>query len=132
MLGGDPGVVSRIVRIDGRPAVVTGVMPAGFALPEDLAGGEAAQLYRSLPIDTGKLNWGSYYLRPVARLREGVRPAQALAEIGTVFAALRRENPAAAIDAPDYSVRVVPLRDTLFMLTDVLRVRLNDWRGRYA
>jgi glycosyltransferase involved in cell wall biosynthesis len=28
--------------------------------------------------------------------------------------------------------RVVPVRDTLFMLTDVLRVRLNDWRGGYA
>jgi glycosyltransferase involved in cell wall biosynthesis len=28
--------------------------------------------------------------------------------------------------------RVVPVRDTLLMLTDVLRVRLNDWRGRYA
>lgn len=28
--------------------------------------------------------------------------------------------------------RVVPLRDTLLMLSDVLRVRLNAARGRYA
>jgi glycosyltransferase involved in cell wall biosynthesis len=28
--------------------------------------------------------------------------------------------------------RVEPLRDTLRMLSDVLRVRLNAWRGRYA
>jgi glycosyltransferase involved in cell wall biosynthesis len=28
--------------------------------------------------------------------------------------------------------RVAPLRDTLAMLTDVLRVRLNGWRGRYG
>jgi glycosyltransferase involved in cell wall biosynthesis len=28
--------------------------------------------------------------------------------------------------------RVMPVRDTLFMLTDVLRVRLNDWRGQYT
>jgi glycosyltransferase involved in cell wall biosynthesis len=28
--------------------------------------------------------------------------------------------------------RVAPLRDTVGMLTDVLRVRLNAWRGRYA
>jgi dolichyl-phosphate beta-glucosyltransferase len=28
--------------------------------------------------------------------------------------------------------RVVPLRDTLLMLSDVLRVRLNSWRGRYG
>ena len=28
--------------------------------------------------------------------------------------------------------RVVPVRDTLLMLSDVLRVRLNGWRGRYV
>ena len=28
--------------------------------------------------------------------------------------------------------RVQPVRDTLSMLADVLSVRLNDWRGRYA
>jgi glycosyltransferase involved in cell wall biosynthesis len=28
--------------------------------------------------------------------------------------------------------RVAPVRDTLGMLSDVLRVRLNDWRGEYA
>jgi len=28
--------------------------------------------------------------------------------------------------------RVVPVRDTLLMLSDVLRVRFNAWRGRYA
>ncbi|HYL05409.1 MAG TPA: ABC transporter permease [Thermoanaerobaculia bacterium] len=111
--GGDPGIVGRTVQIDGRPTLVVGVMPGGFALPEELAGGEPAQLYRSLPITAGKLNWGSYYLRPVARLRDGASPARALAEVLAVFAALRRENPGAAIDAPDYAVRVVPLRDDL-------------------
>jgi len=28
--------------------------------------------------------------------------------------------------------RVAPIGDTLGMLSDVLRVRFNDWRGRYA
>jgi dolichyl-phosphate beta-glucosyltransferase len=28
--------------------------------------------------------------------------------------------------------RVAPVRDTLSMLSDVLRVRLNSWRGTYA
>jgi hypothetical protein len=28
--------------------------------------------------------------------------------------------------------RVAPVRDTLAMLTDVLRVRFNGWRGRYG
>ena len=28
--------------------------------------------------------------------------------------------------------RVAPIRDTLLMLSDVLRVRLNDWRGVYS
>ena len=30
------------------------------------------------------------------------------------------------------SSRVDPLRDTIRMIRDILRVRLNDWRGRYA
>ncbi len=111
--GGDARILGKTAWVDGRPAVVIGVMPPGFLLPEDLEGGEPAQIFRALPIDTGNLNWGSYYLRPVARLRDGVPPAQALAEIGAVFAALRRENPAAAIDAPDYSLRVVALQDDL-------------------
>jgi dolichyl-phosphate beta-glucosyltransferase len=28
--------------------------------------------------------------------------------------------------------RVAPVRDTLLMLSDVLRVRLNDWRSAYG
>ena len=28
--------------------------------------------------------------------------------------------------------RVAPVRDTLLMLSDVVRVRVNDWRGAYA
>jgi glycosyltransferase involved in cell wall biosynthesis len=28
--------------------------------------------------------------------------------------------------------RVIPVRDTLLMLSDVLRVRFNGWRGRYS
>src|SRR5690606_7206836 len=34
-LGSDPNVLGRVVRVDGRPTEVIGVMPEGFGLPWD-------------------------------------------------------------------------------------------------
>jgi putative ABC transport system permease protein len=31
--GGDPGIVGRVLSLDGRPTEVVGVMPEGFAVP---------------------------------------------------------------------------------------------------
>jgi predicted permease len=111
--GRDPRIQGRRILVDGRAATVVGVLPAGFSLPEELAGVPAVQLWRPLAIDPAKLNWGSYYMRPAARLRPGATKRQALAEVGTLFARLRQENPAAAIHDPGYSFRVVGLADDL-------------------
>jgi putative ABC transport system permease protein len=111
--GGNPRIAGRRIEVDGRAATVVGVLPAGLALPEELVDASPVQLWRPLPIDTGKLNWGSYYIRNVARLRPGVDAGRALAQVGTLFARLRLENPAAAIRDPGYSLRVVGLRDDL-------------------
>jgi predicted permease len=111
--GGDPRIAGRRVQVDGRALTVVGVLPAGFALPEELADAPAVQLWRPRAIDPANMNWGSYYLRPVARLRPGASARRALAEIGAAFSRLRQENPAAAIHDPGYSFRVVGLHDDL-------------------
>jgi predicted permease len=69
-LGGDPGVIGSTVRLDGRPLVVVGIMPAGFGFPTnhdawtvlDLATSGAEEDRKGLPPGTSLM----------ARLAEGV------------------------------------------------------------
>jgi putative ABC transport system permease protein len=111
--GGDANIIGRTIRLNDNPVTVVGVMPPDFRLPEDLSVPQFAQLWRAARIDTANLNWGSYYLRPIARLKPGVRPEQAFAEVSAVFAQLRQDHPQGAITDPRYYIRVPPLHDDL-------------------
>src|SRR5215813_8136235 len=112
--GADANIVGRTIRLNDNPVTVVGVMPPDFRLPEDLSyRGEIGQLWVSLQIDPANPNWGSYYLRPIARLKPGVRPEQAFAEVSSVFAQLRQDHPQGAIIDPGYKISVLPLQDDL-------------------
>src|SRR5262245_49405154 len=111
--GGDANILGRTIRVNDNPVTVIGVMPPDFRLPEDLSVPQGAQLLLSARIDPANLNWGSYYLRPIARLKPGVRPEQAFAEVSSVFAQLRQDHPQGAITDPRYYIRVLPLHDDL-------------------
>jgi len=109
--GGNPRILGATMIVDYRQYTVIGVMPAGFRMPEDFAGGEAIQLWLPMPIDAAHPDWDDYSLRTVARLAPGIRPRQALAEIKAILARARLEHPESAIRDPRYAVRVVPLQD---------------------
>src|SRR5262245_38616424 len=111
--GGDANILGRTIRVNDNPVTVIGVMPPDFRLPEDLSVPQGAQLLLSARIDPANLNWGSYYLRPIARLKPGVRPEQAFAEVSSVFAQLRQDHPQGAITDPRYYIRVSPLHADL-------------------
>ena len=111
--GGDTNILGRTIRLNDNPTTVVGVMPPDFRLPEDHSIPQGAQLWLSLQIDPANLNWGSYYLQPIARLKPGVRPEHALAEVSVVFAQLRQDNPQGAINDPGYKISVLPLYDDL-------------------
>jgi len=100
--GGDAGVVGRTVTLDGVARTVVGVMPAGFAFPED------AQLW--LPLELHPTATFSLLVRVVGRLREGVTPEQESAELTSVAGGV-------ALPAPDpgavYRTQVVPLKDVV-------------------
>jgi putative ABC transport system permease protein len=92
VFGGDESVIGTSVTFNGGAARVVGVMPEGFAFPE-----EGVQLW----IPTG---WGdeardaawfrrSHSIWPVARLADGATPEQAAAELDAVAAQLEREHP---------------------------------------
>ena len=87
--GSDPSAVGRTIQIDGTPTEVIGVMPAGFSYPD----GRDAWLPIEYGIDFVSRQRGAWYLRVVARLRPGVTPEQAAAEVQTIGRNLARRYP---------------------------------------
>ena len=111
---GDAGIVGRKILLNGVPHEVVGVMPAGFQVTR-LAGfggyilGSGTEIFRPLGYrnDDLKVTLGNFNYWVAARLRPGVSPARALAELNVVQAALSARIP----ENPDLHARVVPLAD---------------------
>jgi predicted permease len=82
---GGAALIGELVRVNGRPRRVVGIMPAGFQLPLDYRDERPTELWIPAAIDAADdLQWGnrSYYI--VGRLAEGVTPAQATADLERV------------------------------------------------
>ncbi|HKG96141.1 MAG TPA: ABC transporter permease [Gemmatimonadaceae bacterium] len=102
---GDPGVLGKKITLGGRPATVIGVMPAGFTF-----GRSTAELWAPFGLDpsldyrkiTGR------YMEVVARLKPGVTPGQAHAEMKALAARLEQQFP--DFNA-HWSANVVPLEE---------------------
>jgi putative ABC transport system permease protein len=82
---GDPGIVGNAISISGRPRLVAGVLPRGFRLPLDFAGGEPSQVFLPLVVEpnTGAIPHagGSHSYFAVGRLLPGVSETAANAEL---------------------------------------------------
>src|SRR5688572_9311913 len=82
--GGDRSVVGRTVTANGQPYTVVGVMPPGFEYPE-----KRYQLWVPLPLHEGNtydlpIRRDSRYLQVIGRLRAGVTPERAAAELDAI------------------------------------------------
>ena len=76
--GASDGIIGQIVRLDGQPYTVVGVMPRGFAFPNP-----ETEAWTRLPVGPVNRPDGSISLMmfpAIARLRPGVAPEQAGAE----------------------------------------------------
>lgn len=105
--GGDATIVGRQIMLEGEPYEVVGVMPAGFDFPD---GSEAW-----IPLQFGETAFGdnqrgAHYLSAVGRLRPGVTPAQATADIDRIEQDLARKFPS---KMAGYSVAAVPLLSSM-------------------
>ena len=103
--GGDPSIIGRQLRIDGQNLTVIGVMPPGFRFPFQsdlwwLNDRYFDRQNRSLRID-----------QTIARLKRGVSPEQATAEMKEIAARLAQTYPDTNSEV---SATVVPLRDFWF------------------
>jgi len=107
--GQDPNVIGQTIRIDGVSRRIIGVMPAGvrfpyadtqFAVPIAFKGGD--------PIDP----WQKFDVRMFGRLKDGVTPAQAQAELHRLHAALLPLFPWRMPDTWAADLTVVPLLES--------------------
>ena len=111
---GDPEILGRAIGIDGRQAVVVGVMPPGFQFP--LGDAAAPLLYLPFPCDANDegvvKNRGMHAFNVVGRLGKSRTTAVAQADLDALVAQLHREH---ASDNEDgqLSVDVRPLRDAI-------------------
>lgn len=87
--GADPGVVGRELTLDGASFTVVGVVPEDFRL----VGRSDVWALRSF-VGAPERARGFYGFSAVGRLKPGVTPAGAEAELATVAAGLAREHPA--------------------------------------
>jgi putative ABC transport system permease protein len=105
--GGDPKVIGRTVRLDGRPATIIGVLPRDFEL------GPAGINPVWVPLhlnDAERTMRGTRWLSVIGRLASGVTIDQARAEMTAITAQLARQYPEA--DA-SIEVDIAPLRNQI-------------------
>jgi len=96
--GRDPRVVGRTIRVNGQTATIVGVMPPGFAFPF------SEQVWVTLKVDPAHAARGKGQSFSVyGRLRDGVAPARAQAEMSAIASTLAREYP---LTNRDLGVRV--------------------------
>ena len=101
--GGAAGVVGRTVRLNGLPATIVGVMPAGFHFPA------VENVWVPLVPNADMERRANRWLMLFALLKPGVSVARADGELAVIGARLAREYPDSD---KDIGPRVLTFRDT--------------------
>jgi putative ABC transport system permease protein len=104
---GDPGVVGRTVRMDGRPTTIVGVMPPGADYP--VLWGPVDVWHPLALTDEQKTDRNNNWLNALARLKPGVSIREAQARMSLLSNQLKKANGNA--DNPD-GLRVVGLLES--------------------
>ena len=110
--GGDRGIVGRMLRVDGAPVEVIGVMPPGFRLL-----GEEPSLYAPIQLDAGEMPTVlSFDYRVVGRLRNEVSRAEATADLERLIpVSVERYTWASASQLKEWDLgaNVMPLKESV-------------------
>jgi putative ABC transport system permease protein len=102
--GGDASVVNSKVTLNGKPATIVGIMPAGFTYPSD------NEAWVSLPLEPAKEPRDNRYVQVVTRLKPQVSLSQAQAEMDTISQRLAQNY---AETNTGWGVRLLELRESL-------------------
>jgi len=88
----DPNIVGKVLKFDGGPVTIVGVLPASFDFGTIFAPGTKVDMYEPFPLTTETNRWGNT-LAIVGRLKQGASMEQAQAEAAILGPQLQRENP---------------------------------------
>ena len=95
--GGAPDIVGRTITVNGNESRVTGVMPPGFDVAD-----AGVEIWVPANLDpANRQNRGSHFLDVVARLRPGVTPQQANADLARMVAQWSELNPSTHVPSPE-------------------------------
>jgi hypothetical protein len=119
--GGDPNVIGRSIRVDGEPAVITGVVEPSFRgtlLGVEMDGYVALDDYGVLAPDVNRWlyhNRRARSMHVLGRLKPGVTVVQAQAAMDVLMNTLATEYPATdrgidAVVVPEPQARPMPMR----------------------
>jgi putative ABC transport system permease protein len=109
----DRSIVGKPITVDGKNVTVIGVMPQGFKFPGDtgtvlnIFTAPPAQLW--VPLALAPRAWSArsaHYLEVIGRLKPGVTPDQAQAEMNSIEQELVKEYPREYIGS---DIKLVPL-----------------------
>jgi putative ABC transport system permease protein len=93
--GEDPSILNEVITLDGRGYTVVGVMPPGFEFPIQ---NDPVDLWTTIAIDAAGSSpvtnqRGAHFLRVIGRLKPGVAPEQAQADLTAIGARLEQQYP---------------------------------------
>ena len=112
--GGSPDLLGKVLQLGGIGRTVVGVLPSGFAFPDNNFRGDLL-VPMALPADSTWRDERSFrLLRVIVRVKPGVSPAALRSEFaGILSATASTEPPQMVTTRKDMEVRVTPLRDWL-------------------
>jgi predicted permease len=95
--GAAPNIVGSKIILDSQPFTVAGVMPPGVDHPGNsyhaVSYGDTVDVWWPFTFEGNPANRGSHYLEGIGRLKKGVTPGQAGAEMNFLVSQLEREHP---------------------------------------
>jgi len=102
-------IVGRKITLNMKAYTVIGVLPPGTDHPgndyHSLPYGESVDVWRPFEFEGNSSQRGSHYIEGIARLKNGIQPAQANAEMNAMMAQLGREHEGDT----GWNVLVIPL-----------------------
>jgi predicted permease len=114
--GSDPHVLGESLTINGAAYQVIGILPRSFSLPREvlptLGGAEQAEILLPLPLaPDAAQNRDHEDYNIIGKLKKGVTPQQAQAEMDTITARLRQDHPTNYPPNGGLTFGIVPLSE---------------------
>lgn len=105
-----PDIIGKNITLDSQPFTVVGVMPPGAEHPGNdfhpLGYGDTVDAWWPFTFEGNPNDRGSHYMEGIGRLKAGVKPERAQAEMNGLLAQVKREH---GDQGSDWQIMLIPL-----------------------